>query len=256
MFIDTHTHIYSAQFDSDRNESISYAINNNVKKMLLPAIDKSHHDSLLQCIRDFPDNCFPMTGLHPTSVKENYKDEIEFINSEIINNRYVAIGECGLDYYWDKTFIKEQEIALRTQIELSVKYKLPLVLHSRNSLNELIGIISGYEKENISGVFHCFPGEIHDAEKVIDMGFMLGIGGIVTYKNSAMATVVKEISLDNIILETDAPYLSPVPYRGKRNESSYIRLIANKIAEIKNVSSKEVEEKTTKNALKLFNLPF
>ncbi len=254
MLIDTHTHLYSEQFDSDRKESVSEAIKNNVEIFLLPAIDKSYYNRLLQCVKDFPDNCFPMIGLHPTSVKENYTEELEFIHSEIHQTKFYAIGECGLDYYWDKTYIKEQEIALRAQIDLSIKYKLPLVIHSRKSLNELIQIINDYKKYSLTGVFHCFPGNIPEAEKVIKLGFMLGIGGVVTYKNSGMAEVVKEISLDHIILETDAPYLTPVPHRGKRNESSLIRIIANKIAEIKNISFEEVEEKTTSNAIKLFNL--
>jgi len=223
--------------------------------MLLPAIDKSFHASLLQCVKNFQENCFPMLGLHPTSVKENFSEEVDFIKSEIGNTKFYAIGECGLDYYWDKTFIREQEIALRAQIDLAIQYNLPLVLHSRKSLNELISIIKEYKNDNLTGVFHCFPGNTQEAEKVIELGFMLGIGGVVTYKNSGMAEVVKDISLNHIILETDSPYLTPVPHRGKRNESSYIKIIAQKIAELKNIAFEEVETTTTGNALKLFNLP-
>lgn len=254
MLIDTHTHLYAEEFDSDRGSSITNAIEKGVTKFLLPAIDKTHHEAMMKSISDFPEYCFPMIGLHPTSVKSNYKEELDFIHSEITKQTFYAIGECGLDYYWDKTFITEQEIALRNQIELAIQYKLPLVLHSRKSLNELINIIKDYKKENITGVFHCFPGNVQEAEKVIDLGFYLGIGGVVTYKNATMAEVVKQTSLDHIILETDSPYLTPVPYRGKRNESSYIPVIAEKIAELKLTTLEEVSERTSQNAIKLFNL--
>lgn len=254
MFIDTHTHIYSEQFDNDRNEVIKVAISKNVKFLLLPAIDKSYYKKLIDCTKLFPENCLPMIGLHPTSVKENYKTEIDFIKSEISNNNYIAIGESGLDYYWDKTFMKEQEIALRCQIEMAINYNLPIVLHSRNSLNDIFKILTDYKKSKLTGVFHCFPGDPIEAEKAIEMGFFIGIGGVVTYKNSIMAEVVKNISLNNILLETDSPYLSPVPFRGKRNESKYIKIIAEKISEIKQISINKVEEITTNNAINLFNL--
>lgn len=254
MFIDTHTHIYAEQFDTDRSEAIKRAVNDGIKSLLLPAIDKSTQNSLLDCVRSFPENCFPMTGLHPTSVKENYLDELDFVKNELKNNKYHGIGETGLDYYWDITYIKEQEIALRVQIELALEYSLPIVLHSRKSLNELFNIIREYKNTELTGVFHCFPGNIIEAQKAIDFGFYLGIGGVVTYKNSDMAEVVKNVSLNNIILETDSPYLSPVPYRGKRNESLYIKNIAEKIAEIKNITLNEVAEITTENAKQLFKL--
>ncbi len=254
MLIDTHSHIYSEQFNADRNESIERAFNNNVKFLLLPSIDKSYNNALINCVKNYPKNCFPMIGLHPTSVKENFKEEIDFIKSEITNNNYIAIGETGLDFYWDKTFIKEQEIALREQIELALQFNLPIVLHSRNSLNEMLNIISEYKLRNLKGVFHCFPGNVNDAEKVIELGFYLGIGGVVTYKNSIMAEVVKHVSINNIVLETDSPYLSPVPNRGKRNESANISIIAQKIAELKQFSFDNVAEITTNNAIKLFKL--
>lgn len=254
MLIDTHTHLYLQQFDADRKEAINHAIENGIEKMLLPGIDKSNFSALMDCVNISHEHCFPMIGLHPTSVKENYKEEIDFIKNEIEKQKYYAIGECGLDYYWDKTFIAEQEIALRAQIDLAILYKLPLVLHSRKSLQELLNIINDYKSTSLSGVFHCFPGNTQEAKKVIELGFYLGIGGVVTYKNATMAEVVKEVSLDHIILETDAPYLTPVPFRGKRNESSYIKIIAEKIAEIKGISFEEVEKTTTSNAFKLFNL--
>ncbi|OFX38850.1 MAG: hydrolase TatD [Bacteroidetes bacterium GWA2_32_17] len=254
MFIDTHTHIYSEQFDIDRNEAIKRAISKNIKIMLLPAIDKGYSEKLINCTKSFPKNCLPMLGLHPTSVKENYKEEIDFIKSEITNYNYIAIGETGLDYYWSQTFVKEQEIVLREQIELAINYNLPIVLHSRNSLNEIFDILKDYRNNRLNGVFHCFPGNTFDAEKVIELGFFLGIGGVVTYKNSIMAEVVKNISLEYFILETDSPYLSPVPYRGKRNESANIKIIAEKISEIKQISISKVEEITTCNTIKLFNL--
>jgi TatD DNase family protein len=254
MLIDTHTHLYLQQFNADRKESICFAIENGIEKMLLPGIDKNNHDALLDCVNIFPKNCFPMIGLHPTSVKSNFKEELDFIQKEINNRSYYAIGECGLDYYWDKTFITEQEMALRAQIDLAISNKLPLVLHSRKSLHELLHIISDYKNSALSGVFHCFPGDTQEAKKVIELGFYLGIGGVVTYKNATMAEVVKDISLENIILETDAPYLTPVPFRGKRNESAYIKIIAEKVAEIKGITFEEVEKCTTLNAIKLFNI--
>ncbi|MBI5540347.1 MAG: TatD family hydrolase [Bacteroidia bacterium] len=254
MFIDTHTHIYAEQFDTDRSEAIKRAVNDGIKSLLLPAIDKSTQNSLLDCVRNFPENCLPMTGLHPTSVKENYLDELDFVKNELKNNKYHGIGETGLDYYWDKTYIKEQEIALRVQIELALEYSLPIVLHSRKSLNELFNIIREYKNTGLTGVFHCFPGNIIEAQKAIDFGFYLGIGGVVTYKNSDMAEVAKNVSLSNIILETDSPYLTPAPFRGKRNESLYIKNIAEKIAELKNITLNEVAEITTKNAKQLFKL--
>lgn len=254
MLIDTHTHLYSEEFDGDRFSAVSKAIEMGVGKMLLPSIDKSYHAPLLKCVNDFKDVCYPMIGVHPTSIKDNFQEEIIFIQNEISKNKYYAIGECGLDYYWDKTFIKEQEIALREQIELSIEYKIPLVIHSRKSLQELIQIIKDYKNDPISGVFHCFPGNIQEANQVIDLGFYLGIGGVVTYKNAGMAEVVKAISLEHILLETDAPYLTPVPFRGKRNESCYIQVIAEKIAELKNISKTEVEETTTRNAINLFKI--
>jgi TatD DNase family protein len=254
MLIDTHTHIYAEQFDIDRTEAIQRAINNGINLLLLPAIDKSTQNSLLDCVTKFPKNCLPMIGLHPTSVKENYREELDFVKNEIKNNKYYGIGETGLDYYWDKTFLKEQEIALREQIELAIEYSLPIVLHSRKSLNELFNILKDYKKTSLTGVFHCFPGNVIEAKKAIDFGFFIGIGGVVTYKNSDMAEVVKNISLNNIILETDSPYLTPVPYRGKRNESAYIKDIAEAIAIIKNVSLLEVADITTKNAKQLFKI--
>lgn len=254
MLIDTHTHLYLEQFDTDRKESIRLAIENGIEKMLLPGIDKSNYSALMDCVKTSPEHCFPMIGLHPTSVKEDFKEELDFIQKEINNHSFYAIGECGLDYYWDKTFIAEQEIALRAQIDLAISFKLPIVLHSRKSLQELLLIINDYKNTTLSGVFHCFPGNTIEAKKVIELGFYLGIGGVVTYKNATMAEVVKDISLDHLILETDAPYLTPVPFRGKRNESSYIKIIAEKIAEIKGISFEEVEKTTTSNAFKLFNL--
>ena len=254
MFIDTHSHLYAEQFDNDRDEVVKRAINNNVSIMLLPAIDKSTQTSLINCANNYPKNCFQMIGLHPTSIKENYREELDYLYEEIKNNKYIGIGETGLDYYWDKTFIKEQEIALREQIELALKHSLPIVLHSRKSLNEIFNILQDYKNSNLTGVFHCFPGNVIEAKKALDMGFYIGIGGVVTYKNSEMAEVVKNISINNILLETDSPYLTPIPHRGKRNESSYIKNIAENIAEIKNVSLTEVETITTTNAKQLFNI--
>ena len=253
IFIDTHTHLYLEQFDKDRKQVISDAIEKGVKYMLLPNIDSSSIDGMMEICNDYPENCFPMIGLHPTSVEENFKDELAVIEKQLAKNNFIAIGEIGIDLYWDETFRREQEYALRYQIDLAKKYNLPIVIHSRESFEEIYEVLEDVNSPELNGVFHCFSGNVEEAEKVIDLGFKLGIGGVLTFKNSELYKVVQEIDLEHILLETDAPYLSPVPFRGKRNTSAYIPYIANKIAEIKNVPIKEVSEITTDNAISLFN---
>lgn len=253
MFLtDTHTHLYLDEFNADRVEVIQRAMEQDVRSMLLPNIDSSSINDLLQLCEQFPENCFPMMGLHPTSVKENYKDELEIVDHWLQKRTFYAIGEIGIDLYWDKTFRKEQEIAFAEQIELAKKYQLPIVIHMRNSFDEIYDILQDHISAELTGVFHCFTGSMEHAIKIIDMNFMLGIGGVVTFKNSGLDEIVKNIELKHIILETDSPFLAPVPYRGKRNESAYIRLIAKKIAEIKNISVNEVARITTHNANQLF----
>lgn len=253
-FIDTHTHIYLEQFDRDRDEVIANAKSKNLTSLLIPDIDSYHRPKMLEVCNHYKGYCFPMLGIHPTSVKEDYKNELEQLKKTLETEKVIAIGECGLDYYWDKTFVNEQIETLIEQFYLAQHYKLPLVIHSRKSLNELISLIKEYKHLNLKGVFHCYPGKINEAIFLIEHGFLLGIGGVVTYKNSTMAEVVKQIPIDKILLETDAPYLPPVPHRGQRNESAYIPIIAKKIAEIKEINLEEVAKVTTSNAKELFNV--
>lgn len=252
IFTDTHTHLYLEEFDSDRAIVINRAVEQNVKYMLLPNIDSSSINGMLKLCRQFPANCFPMMGLHPTSVKENFREELKSAENWLEKEKFYAIGETGIDLYWDTTFQKEQEIVFSKQIELAKKYRLPIVIHMRNSFDEIYNIVKEHVSSELTGVFHCFTGSIEQAEKIIDMDFMLGIGGVVTFKNSGLASVVSDIDLKHIILETDSPFLAPVPYRGKRNESGYIQLIAKKISEIKNISVEEAGRITTNNANRLF----
>jgi TatD DNase family protein len=254
IFIDTHTHLYLEEFDTDRDDMIERAINNNVKYMLLPNIDNSSIKGLFELCSKYPENCFPMLGLHPTSVKENFKDEIREIEKKFVDKKYYAIGETGIDLYWDKTFKKEQEEAFRLQIEMAIQQNLPIVIHSRESFEEIFGILEDYRNKELCGVFHCFTGTLDQANHIIGLGLKLGIGGVVTFKNSGLGNIISKIELANIILETDSPYLTPAPFRGKRNESAYIKMIAQKISEVKNIPLKKVAEITTSNAIELFKL--
>lgn len=252
MFIDTHTHLYSEEFNVDRNDMITRAIASGVVRFYLPNVDSGSIDGMLALEKDFPNVCLPMMGLHPCSVKENYESELEIVHSCLKERRFVAIGEIGLDLYWDKTFAKEQEIALKKQIDWALEFNYSIVIHCRNAFDEIYSILSSYEKLP-KAIFHCFSGNTEQAHKIIELGnFMLGIGGVVTFKNSGLDKVVEEIDLKHLVLETDAPYLAPMPYRGKRNESAYILLIAKKIAEIKNCSVEDVAKITTQNAQFIF----
>ncbi len=253
MFLtDTHTHLYLEEFTDDRKEMVERALENDVKYMLLPNIDSSSIDVMMELCTQFPENCFPMMGLHPTSVKENYQEELDLISRWVEKKKFIAIGEIGIDLYWDKTFQKEQEIALAYQIELAIKHKLPIVIHMRDSFDEVYAVVKNYASPELSGVFHCFTGTLDQAKKIIDLNFMLGIGGVLTFKNSGLDRVVEKIDLNNLVLETDSPFLTPMPYRGKRNESAYTRIVAEKIAEIKNISLEKIAEITTSNANQLF----
>ena len=255
FFIDTHTHLYLEQFDTDRAEMIQRAFDNNVNYMLLPNIDSSSIKSMMNLCDHYPKNCFPMMGLHPTSVKENYKEELKKMEEQFSKRNFNAVGEIGIDLYWDKTFKKEQEDAFRFQIELALEKNLPIVIHSRESFDDIFFILEDYRNSGFTGVFHCFTGTSEQADKITELGFKLGIGGVITFKNSRLDKVIAYIDLSHIILETDAPYLTPTPHRGKRNESAYIPLIADKIAQIKNTSLENVAKITTQNAIELFNLP-
>jgi len=252
--IDTHTHVYLSQFDHDRPEVVDRAAQAGVGRMLMPNIDSHTAGDLLKVARRFPGRCLPMMGLHPTSVKASWETELDLIEKWFDRETFVAVGESGIDLYWDKSYLDQQKTSLERHIDWAIRFKLPLVLHSRNSLKELFDVLEAHRQKKLGGVFHCYPGGPEDAKKAIDLGFMLGIGGVVTYKNSRMAEVVAAVGLKHIILETDAPFLAPVPFRGKRNESAYLRHVAEKVAEITGTSVDEVAQTTTANARRLFAL--
>ena len=225
-----------------------------VSKILMPAIDSSTHTVMLELEEERPLTCISMIGLHPCSVKENYLFELKIVRDYLEKRSFKAVGEIGLDFYWDKTFTEQQYDAFNKQIEWALHFDLPIVIHSRNSTDECIEVVSKHQKGKLRGVFHCFSGDIVQAKRVIDLGFYLGIGGVVTFKNSGLDKVMEEISLEHVVLETDAPYLAPVPFRGKRNEPAYLKYVAEKLAGIKNVEIDEVAKITTDNAEKLFGL--
>jgi TatD DNase family protein len=254
ILTDTHAHLYLNNFDDDRHEMIRRAIDKGVKYMLLPNIDKESILPMMELVHDFPENCFPMMGLHPTSVEINFQDQLEEVKSWLKKGKFYAIGEMGIDLYWDKTYFEQQKEAFRIQVELALEYDLPIVIHSRNSFDEIFELLDKVFKPGLKGVFHCFTGNLQQAEHIIGLGFMLGIGGVLTYKNSGLPEVMEAVSLDHILLETDAPFLAPVPFRGKRNESAFIPDIALKLAEIKKVPIEEIADKTTENASRLFKL--
>ena len=252
MIIDTHTHFYLNDFAGDIDAVIKRAGDEGVEKFYLPAIDSTETENIFALEKKYPGKCFAMMGLHPCSVKENYKEELGMVYNWLQKRKFAAIGEIGLDLYWDKTFIDQQYESFHRQIEWALQFDLPVVLHTREAVQQSIDVIKEYAGKNLRGIFHCFGGTLRNAMDIIGTGFYLGIGGVVTYKNSGLAEVIKEIDIKNIVLETDAPYLTPVPFRGKRNESSYLKYIVQKIAEIKNISAEEVAEITTNNAEKVF----
>lgn len=255
QLIDTHTHLYLPEFDNDRDEVVERAIENHVVKLLMPNIDNYSFDAMITAENRYPGICYSMIGLHPTSVKKDYLEQLDKIEEKASQHPYIAIGEIGIDLYWDKTFIKEQIIAFKRQILLGLKYNLPVVIHSRDSFPVVFEALKEFEGSGIKGVFHAFTGDTGWAEKTITIGFKIGIGGIVTFKNSGLDAVVKEIGLEHIILETDSPYLAPAPYRGKRNESAYITIINKKLAEIFNIEIDEAASKTFDNSVELFKIP-
>lgn len=250
--IDTHCHLYLEEYREDIDSVIGNAVQNGVSKFYLPAIDSHTHESMLELEQKYSGQCFAMMGLHPCYVKENYLNELSIVEDWLKKRKFAAIGEVGLDFFWDKTFSKEQYEALEKQIEWSIEYNLPLILHTRKATEETIQVLKKYKHSGIKGIFHCFGGSIEQANLIVDLGFYLGIGGVVTYKNSGLAEVVKDIALSHIVLETDAPYLSPVPYRGKRNESAYLVEVVKKIASLKNCQENEVVNITDMNAVKVF----
>ena len=251
--IDTHTHLYLDEFIADIDEVIKRANAQGVEKFYLPAIDSSETEALLALEKRYPDRIFAMAGLHPCSVKENFKEELDKIEAQLSHREFAGIGETGLDFYWDKTFMKEQYQSLEKHIHWAIQYKRPLVIHTRNSMQETIDFVKKFKGQGLYGVFHCFGGSLENAKEIIDAGFFLGIGGVLTFKNSGLADIIKDVDLKHLVLETDAPYLAPVPFRGKRNESSYIKYVAMKLAEIKTISPETVAQQTTENAEALFS---
>src|SRR6186713_689010 len=254
MIIDTHSHIYLPEFRDDLGQVLGRAENEAINLILMPAIDNETHLSMLEIEAQYPEKCLSMMGLHPCSVKEGYEQELKIVEGYFEKRRFVAVGETGLDFYWDKTFTQEQYESFQTQIEWAKHYDIPVVIHSRNSIDECIKVIRENQQGNLKGVFHCFSGNEKQAKEIIDLGFYLGIGGVVTFKNSGLDKVMADFELKNVVLETDAPYLAPVPFRGKRNECSYLKYVIDKLAEIKNVSKEEIAKNTTKNAKELFNI--
>jgi TatD DNase family protein len=254
MIIDTHCHLYLDEFKDDITEVIKKAEDAGVNKFYLPAIDSTEIENMLLLESKFPGKCFAMMGLHPCSVKENYQAELTIVQDWFAKRKFAAVGEIGLDFYWDKTFEKQQYEAFRKQIELSLQYNLPIVIHTRNAMQETIDVVKEYVQAGVKGIFHCFGGTIENAKEIIAAGFYLGIGGVLTYKKSGLAEVLEQIDLKHMVLETDSPYLTPVPFRGKRNESSYLKYIVEKLALIKNISVEEVAAVTSANAEKIFGL--
>lgn len=254
QFIDTHTHLFLSEFEEDRTRVIKNAKSEGVQKLLLPNVDSTTIDGLSDMVKTYPDICVPMAGLHPTSVKSDFLQEIDLVKDFMSKNKVCAIGEIGIDLYWDKSFIKEQEEAFRIQIEIAKQNNLPIVIHARDSFNEIFKVMDDVCDEKLKGVFHAFTGNEDQAKRIIDWGFYIGLGGILTFKNSGLDKVASNIDINSIVLETDSPYLAPVPKRGKRNESAYIKYIAQKLADIKNITIEEVADITTKNAKQLFNV--
>ena len=254
MLIDTHTHLYLEEFDKDRDEVVKRAIDSGVGKLFLPNIEVDSIEKMLHLAQKYPGICFPMMGLHPGSVKENFKVELGKMESYLKKENFIAIGEIGIDLYWDKTFIKEQEKAFEMQLEWAKEYSLPVVIHARDSFQEIFTILDNVFKSGMRGVFHSFTGSMEDAEKIKEYDFYYGINGIATYKNSELPEIIKILPLDRILLETDSPFLSPVPKRGKRNESSFLKFTCEKLSEILKLDIGKVEELTTKNAQKLFSI--
>ena len=252
MFIDTHTHLYAEQFAEDREQVVHTALDQGVERMYLPNIDQESIEPMLALEQAFPEHCFAMMGLHPCSVKGNFEEELAIVRSWLERRNFKAIGEIGIDLYWDKTFVKEQEIAFLKQVEWAIEFDLPIVIHSRESIDDILALLEPRPHPKLRGIFHCFTGTEEQAARIIDLGFLMGIGGVLTFKNAGLDKVIESVSLKHLVLETDAPYLSPTPHRGKRNESAYIPLIANKLAQVHQTTVEEVARVTSKNAVDLF----
>lgn len=254
IFTDTHTHLYSEEFDQDRGMMIQRAINAGVSRFFIPAIDSTCTQAMYDLERDFPEHVFLMMGLHPTYVKDNYETELAHVASELAKRKFYAIGEIGIDLYWDKTHLKEQQIAFRQQIQWAKQYKLPIVIHCREAFDEIFEILEEEKSPELFGIFHCFSGTYEQALQAISYNMLLGIGGVVTFKNGKIDQFLDRIDLQHIVLETDSPYLAPIPFRGKRNESSYVVNVAAKLAAIYNISVVEIAQITTENSKRVFGI--
>jgi len=255
-YIDTHAHLYLNEFKDDIDTVVQNALNSNVDYMLMPNVDLDTIQPMLSLWEKYPAHCLPMMALHPCSVKPNFEIMLEKMQYWFCRNCMTAVGETGIDLYWDKTHINEQIRSFERHIQWALAYNLPLVVHSRNSIKQIMEVLEKFRHKGLTGVMHCFPGDVEEAKWFVEYGFMLGIGGVVTYKNAAMAEVVKQIDLRHLILETDAPYLTPMPNRGVKNEPRYLSLIAEKIATLKNLTVELVAQQTTQNARVLFNLKY
>lgn len=254
ILTDTHTHLYSEEFELDRNEMMQRAISKGVTRFFVPAIDSTCTESMYELERNYPENVFLMMGLHPCYVKENYLDELNHIETELAKRKFIAIGEIGIDLFWDKSTLEIQKIAFKHQIQLAKKYKLPIVIHCRESFDEIFEVLESERSEDLFGIFHCFTGNFEQAQQAISLNMKLGIGGVVTFKNGKIDQFLPQIDMKHIVLETDSPYLAPVPFRGKRNESSYVYLVAEKLASIYGVSIDEVVQITTENSKAVFGI--
>lgn len=251
---DTHTHLYSEAFDDDREQMIQRAFDTGVQRFFVPAIDSTYTESMLELEKNYPDNVFLMMGLHPTHVKDNYKEELQHVEDMLSKRDFVAVGEIGIDLYWDTSTLKIQQEAFRYQIQLAKKFKLPIIIHCRESFDEIFDILEEEKSDDLFGIFHCFTGTIEQAKRAISYNMKLGIGGVVTFKNGKIDTFLDQIDIEHIVLETDSPYLSPVPYRGKRNESSYIVNVVEKLSTLYGISKEKIAEITTANSKAVFKV--
>ncbi len=251
-WIDTHAHIYSEEFDMDRDEMLRQCEEAEVRKIYMPNIDHTSIDGMLELEQQYPDRCIPMMGLHPCYVKKDFEKELYRIEEWLAKRKFVAIGEVGTDLYWDKSFWPQQQEAFRIQVGWAKKYKVPIVIHCRESIDETIELLTPLIDKNLTGVFHCFTGTLEQSVKIMEMGFYLGVGGVVTFKNGGVDKILPEIPMESIVLETDSPYLAPTPHRGKRNSPAYIPLVAARVAELKKITVEELQQVTTQNAHTLF----
>jgi TatD DNase family protein len=252
IITDTHTHLYSEAFDEDRDEVIQRALDSGVKRFFIPAIDSSYTQRMLDLEASYPENVFLMTGLHPTHVKEDFNEELHHVSNQLKERKFYAVGEIGIDLYWEKKYLKEQQEAFVAQIKMAKEYRLPIVIHCRDAFDEVFEVLESEKGEGLRGIFHCFTGDLSQAEKALSYDMKLGIGGVATFKNGKIDKFLSEIGIEHIVLETDAPYLSPVPYRGKRNETAFIVNVLEKVSEIYNLDIHEVAQITTSNSKDVF----